>query len=42
MRKPISEDDLERGEKFAQEITDKYIQEVDECADKKVKEVMEV
>jgi len=40
--KMISEDDLERGEKGAQEITDKYIEEIEECADTKEKEVMEV
>ena len=40
--KMISEDDLERGEKFAQELTNKYTEEVEKCETKKEKEVMEV
>lgn len=40
--KMISEDDLDRGEKSAQIITDKYIEEIEKCADIKEKEVMEV
>jgi ribosome recycling factor len=40
--KMISEDDLERGEKSAQIITDKYIEEIEDRALVKEKEVMEV
>ncbi len=38
----ISEDDLHRGEKEAQELTDKYVAEVDEVIEVKEKEVMTV
>ena len=38
----ISEDDLHRGEKEAQEITDKYIVKVDEIVKAKEEEVMTV
>lgn len=38
----ISEDDLERGEKELQELTDKMINKVDEIGDRKEKEIMEV
>jgi len=38
----ISEDDLHRGEKEAQELTDKYVAEVDEVIAAKEKEVMTV
>lgn len=38
----ISEDDLHRGEKEAQEITDKYIEKVDEIVKTKEEEVMTV
>ena len=38
----ISEDDLERGEKQLQELTDKMNDKVQEIGDKKEKEIMEV
>lgn len=38
----ISEDDLERGEKDLQELTDKINEKVQEIGDKKEKEIMEV
>jgi ribosome recycling factor len=38
----ISEDDLERGEKELQELTDKMNDKVQEIGDKKEKEIMEV
>ena len=38
----ISEDDLHRGEKEAQELTDKYTGEVDVIIDNKEKEIMTV
>ena len=38
----ISEDDLKRGEKDMQEITDKYIEKVNEIGEEKEKEIMEV
>ncbi len=38
----ISEDDLHRGEKEAQEITDKYVERVDEIIKVKEEEVMTV
>ena len=38
----ITEDDLHRGEKEAQEITDEYIAEVDEIIEKKEEEIMTV
>jgi ribosome recycling factor len=40
--KLISEDDLERGEKDVQEITDKYIEEIEDLNDQKEKEILEV
>ena len=38
----ISEDDLERGEKELQELTDKMNSKVDEIGERKEKEIMEV
>ena len=38
----ISEDDLHRGEKEAQELTDKYVSEVDDVVKAKEEEVMTV
>ena len=38
----ISEDDLHRGEKEAQEITDEYITEIDSIIENKEKEIMTV
>ena len=38
----ISEDDLERGEKELQDLTDKLNEKVQEIGDKKEKEIMEV
>ncbi len=38
----ISEDDLERGEKELQELTDKMVDKVDEIGQRKEKEIMEV
>lgn len=38
----ISEDDLKSGEKKVQEITDKYIKELDKISDEKQKEIMEI
>lgn len=40
--KMITEDDLHRGEESAQEITDSYIEKIDEVCDRKEKEIMEV
>lgn len=40
--KLVSEDDLERGEKSVQDLTDKYIGEVNEIGEKKEQEIMEV
>jgi len=40
--KLISEDDLERGEKDLQDLTDKMTTKVNEIGDKKEKEIMEV
>ncbi|MFC1936882.1 ribosome recycling factor [Chloroflexota bacterium] len=40
--KMISKDDLERGEKGAQELTDDYIEKIDEIGKNKEKEIMEV
>jgi ribosome recycling factor len=40
--KMISEDDLERGEKNIQEVTDKYIEQVDDIGKNKEEEIMEV
>lgn len=40
--KEISEDDLKRGEKEIQELTDQYVKKVDETVAAKEKEVMEV
>lgn len=38
----ITEDDLRDGEKEIQDITDKYIKEVDKLAEKKEKDIMEI
>ncbi len=38
----LTEDDLKDGEKEAQKLTDRYIQEIDEMTDKKQKEIMEL
>lgn len=38
----ITEDDLKDGENELQKITDSYIKQVDEMADKKEKEIMEI
>lgn len=38
----ITEDDLHDGEKEIQDITDKYIKEVDKLAEKKEKDIMEI
>lgn len=40
--KEISEDELKRGEKEIQELTDQYVKKVDETVAAKEKEVMEV
>jgi ribosome recycling factor len=40
--KKISEDDSRKGQEKVQEMTDKYIKNLDEIANKKEKEVMEV
>ena len=40
--KEISEDDLKRGEKEVQEITDQYVKKTDEVVAVKEKEVMEI
>ncbi|HKL49050.1 MAG TPA: ribosome recycling factor [Desulfuromonadales bacterium] len=40
--KEISEDDLKRGEKDVQDLTDSFVQKVDDTIDKKEKEVMEI
>jgi ribosome recycling factor len=40
--KLVGEDDLIRGEKEAQELTDKYIEEINEIGETKEKEIMEV
>ncbi|MHB1398813.1 MAG: ribosome recycling factor [Trichloromonadaceae bacterium] len=40
--KEISEDDLKRGEKEIQELTDQYVKKIDETVAAKEKEVMEV
>lgn len=40
--KEISEDDLKRGEKEIQELTDKYVKKTDEVVAVKEKEVMEI
>lgn len=40
--KEISEDDLKRGEKEVQDLTDSFVEKVDETIEKKEKEVMEV
>ncbi len=38
----LTEDDLKEGEKKVQKSTDKFIKEIDEIADKKKKEIMEI
>jgi len=40
--KMITEDDLHRGEEKVQEITDDYIEKIDELCERKEKEIMEV
>ncbi len=40
--KLISEDERERGEEELQKLTDRYIQEVNQVAERKEKEIMEV
>lgn len=40
--KMITEDDLHRGEDKVQEITDGYVEKIDEVCDRKEKEIMEV
>lgn len=40
--KEITEDDLKRGEKDIQDLTDSFVQKVDNTIDKKEKEVMEI
>jgi ribosome recycling factor len=40
--KEISEDDLKRGEKEIQDMTDGYVKKVDEIVAAKEKEVMEI
>ena len=40
--KLISEDDLERGEKEIQNITDRFVDEINEIGERKEKEIMEV
>ena len=40
--KLVGEDDLERGEKDCQDLTDKYIDEINEIGETKEKEIMEV
>ena len=38
----ITEDDLAHGEKKIQDLTDKYIKEIDKAADAKEKDIMEI
>ena len=38
----ITEDDLTHGEKKIQDLTDKYIKEIDKAADAKEKDIMEI
>ena len=38
----ISEDDLKKGEKNTQDLTDKYCKEIDSIFEKKQKEIMEI
>jgi ribosome recycling factor len=38
----ITEDDLAHGEKKIQDLTDKYIKEIDKAADEKEKDIMEI
>lgn len=40
--KEITEDDLKRGEKLVQDVTDDFVVKVDEVVDNKEKEVMEI
>ena len=40
--KMISEDDLERGEKEMQNITDRYIEQINEIGERKEREILEV
>lgn len=40
--KDISEDDLKRGEKEVQDVTDNYVKQIDEIVAAKEKEVMEI
>lgn len=38
----LTEDDLKQGEKKTQDLTDKFIKEVDQISEKKQKEIMEI
>ena len=38
----ITEDDLKQAEKKTQDLTDKYVKNVDECAQRKEKEIMAI
>jgi len=38
----LTEDDLRVAEKDIQDLTDKYIKEIDDCIEKKEKEIMEI
>ena len=38
----ITEDDLKHGEKKIQDLTDKYVKNVEECFSSKEKEIMEI
>ena len=38
----LTEDDLKQGEKKIQELTDKYVKEIDKMSDTKQKEIMEI
>ena len=38
----ITEDDLKNGEKKIQDITDKYIKEIDKACEAKEKDIMEI
>ena len=38
----LTEDDLKQGEKKMQDLTDKFVKEVDAISDKKQKEIMEI
>ncbi len=38
----LTEDDLKQGEKKIQELTDRFVKEIDKMSDKKQKEIMEI